>query len=85
MVLSAPLCATCAFSPSAHLLAAGTMAGAVDASFSTAASLDVMILDYASDDAPFTTKVSNGCGYAALLQLIASSFTVEWPYATATP
>ncbi|KAL8154970.1 hypothetical protein AgCh_000362 [Apium graveolens] len=42
--------ATAAFSPDKPYLAAGTMAGAVDISFSTSANLDIYELDFQSDD-----------------------------------
>lgn len=42
--------ATVAFSPDKPYLAAGTMAGAVDISFSTSANLDIYELDFQSDD-----------------------------------
>lgn len=42
--------ATVAFAPEAPYFAAGTMAGAVDLSFSSAANLDIYKLDFTSDD-----------------------------------
>nr|GMD65329.1 protein transport protein SEC31 homolog B [Ipomoea batatas] len=42
--------ALAAFAPEAPYLAAGTMAGAVDLSFSSTANLDIFLLDFASDD-----------------------------------
>ncbi|KAK2988285.1 hypothetical protein RJ640_017502, partial [Escallonia rubra] len=42
--------ATAAFSPDQPYLAAGTMAGAVDISFSSSANLDIFQLDFQSDD-----------------------------------
>ncbi|KAK3008587.1 hypothetical protein RJ639_013167 [Escallonia herrerae] len=42
--------ATAAFSPDKPYLAAGTMAGAVDISFSSSANLDIFQLDFQSDD-----------------------------------
>ncbi|KAL8098344.1 protein transport protein SEC31 homolog B-like isoform X2 [Apium graveolens] len=42
--------ATVAFSPDKAYFAAGTMAGAVDISFSTSANLDIFKLDFQSDD-----------------------------------
>ncbi|VFQ84239.1 unnamed protein product [Cuscuta campestris] len=42
--------ATVAFAPESPYLAAGTMAGAVDLSFSSAANLDIYKLDFTSDD-----------------------------------
>ena len=42
--------ATAAFAPDAPYLAAGTMAGAVDLSFSSSANLEIFKLDFQSDD-----------------------------------
>ncbi|CAN4080604.1 unnamed protein product [Withania somnifera] len=42
--------ASAAFAPEAPYLAAGTMAGAVDLSFSSTANLDIFEVDFASDD-----------------------------------
>lgn len=42
--------ASAAFAPDAPYLAAGTMAGAVDLSFSSTANLDIFELDFTSDD-----------------------------------
>lgn len=42
--------ALAAFAPESPYLAAGTMAGAVDLSFSSTANLDIFQLDFASDD-----------------------------------
>ena len=42
--------ASAAFAPEAPYLAAGTMAGAVDLSFSSTANLDIFEVDFVSDD-----------------------------------
>nr|GEW11225.1 protein transport protein SEC31 homolog B-like isoform X1 [Tanacetum cinerariifolium] len=42
--------ASVAFAPDAPYLAAGTMAGAVDMSFSSSANLEIFKLDFQSDD-----------------------------------
>ncbi|KAI3676520.1 hypothetical protein L1987_86130 [Smallanthus sonchifolius] len=42
--------ASVAFAPDAPFLAAGTMAGAVDMSFSSSANLEIFQLDFRSDD-----------------------------------
>ncbi|XP_020585788.1 protein transport protein SEC31 homolog B isoform X2 [Phalaenopsis equestris] len=48
-IKSAPRSALAAFSPDAPYLAAGTMAGAVDLSFSSSANLEIFKLDFQSD------------------------------------
>ncbi|XP_008803356.2 protein transport protein SEC31 homolog B-like [Phoenix dactylifera] len=48
-IKSAPRSALAAFAPDAPYLAAGTMAGAVDLSFSSAANLEIFKLDFQSD------------------------------------
>lgn len=48
-IKSAPRSALAAFAPEAPYLAAGTMAGAVDLSFSSSANLEIFKLDFQSD------------------------------------
>lgn len=48
-IKSAPRSALAAFAPDAPYLAAGTMAGAVDLSFSSSANLEIFKLDFQSD------------------------------------
>ncbi|RRT62648.1 hypothetical protein B296_00043292, partial [Ensete ventricosum] len=58
-IKSAPRSALVAFAPDAPYLAAGTMAGAVDLSFSSTANLEIFELDFQSD--AHTLPVAGAC------------------------
>lgn len=51
--------ATVAFAPTASMMAVGTMAGAIDPSFSSSASLEILELDFANTDQEL--RVINAC------------------------
>lgn len=52
--------ATVAFAPMAQVMAVGTMAGAIDSSFSSSANLELLKLDFASTDLDMPVLSSAG-------------------------